>query len=151
MKKSIVIIIVMLLNAACFAQQIKDSEVPAGIKSTALSKFPTGSTPFWVLDQNRKKYIASVLNPPTLMRMVEVGFDGKWLGTTDGVLPEKLPAGVSNTLRKNYLDNGYEASNYFYTQEPGVSPYYLIEVSNDDESLELTLDASGKILKKEVQ
>jgi hypothetical protein len=69
----------------------------------------------WVLDKNRKKYIASVIRVPVL-RNIEVSLGGKWLRTTDALSPDKLPASVMKTVRTDFLDKGYEGQQlHFYT------------------------------------
>jgi len=85
----------------------------------------------------------------TIMRVVEVSVDGKWLGTTDGVPPHKMPAAVMTTLKSEYLENGYEAFRYFFVDKPGFDPCYLVDISFEDEDLRLTFSPAGEVLKQE--
>jgi len=148
MKKLLLTAVIIGVCTIIRAQQIKDSEVPANVRSLAALKLPTAANPLWALDKNRKWYTASVMNT-TIMRVVEVSVDGKWLGTTDGVPPHKMPAAVMTTLKSEYLENGYEAFRYFFVDKPGFDPCYLVDISFEDEDLRLTFSPAGEVLKQE--
>ena len=128
------------------AQQIKESEVPANVKATALKQNDNKPTTMWVLDKNRGKYVASVISN-TAMRVIEISLDGKWIETTEAVLPPKMPAVVLNAAKKDY--GSYELDNFFYVTAPDAAPYYSIDASSDDEDLTLHISPDGKIISKE--
>lgn len=138
----------LLVSTTLFthAQQIKESEVPANVKATALKQNDNQPTTMWVLDKKRGKYIASVMSN-TAMRVIEISLDGKWIETTDAVLPPKMPAVVLNAAKKDY--GSYELDNFFYVTSPDTAPYYSIDASSDDEDLTLKISPDGKIISKE--
>ena len=140
------ILFFLLACTVCFAQQIKESEVPANVKTVASKQNNGQPVTMWVMDKKRGKYVASFISN-TAVRGIEISLDGKWIETTEGVLPDKMPAAVMKVAKDNYP--GYELDNFFYVTAPGKSPHYTVDASSDDEDLTLTIDPSGKILEKE--
>lgn len=141
--------LLLCMSRAAFAQQVKEAEVPANIRAVVTQQSDKQPITLWVLDKNRKKYIASIIRVPVL-RNIEVNLDGKWLRTTDALSPDQFPPMVMRSVRESFLDKGYEGSNYIYIQEPG-SKRYAVDVSSDDEDLHVVLDPSGKVLSKEAR
>ena len=137
------------ISSTAFAQQVKETEVPANIRAVVTQQSDKQPITLWVLDKNRKKYIASIIRVPVL-RNIEVSLDGKWLRTTDAVSPDQFPPVVMRSVHENFLDKGYEGSNYIFIQEPS-SKRYAVDVSSDDEDLHVVLDPSGKVLSKEAR
>ena len=146
--KLISILFLFTLSFACVAQQINESEVPANVKTVALKQSNDQAITMWVLDKKRNKYIASVISNTAVLG-IEISLDGKWIETTAGVLPEKMPAAVMKSVKESFP--GYDLSNFFHITSPNKSPYYSVDASSDDEDLTLSLDPSGKILEKEQQ
>lgn len=142
-------LLLLHIGAAVCAQQVKEGEVPVNIRTVVAQQNDKQPVTLWVLDKNRKKYIASIIHVPVL-RNIEVSLDGKWLRTTDALSPDKFPAAVIQTLRADFLNKGYEGSNYVFIQEP-ASKRYAVDLSSDDEDLHLVLDPSGKVLSKEAR
>jgi hypothetical protein len=141
-------LMLLYIGEAC-AQQVKEADVPANIRIVVAQQSDKQPITLWVLDKNRKKYIASIIRVPVL-RNIEVSLDGKWLRTTDALSPDKFPAAVMNTVQTGFLDKGYKGSNYTFIQEP-ASRRYAIDLSSDDEDLHLVLDPSGKVLSNEAR
>jgi hypothetical protein len=130
------------------AQQIKETEVPDNVRATAQKQNDNQPVTMWVLDKNRGKYIASIFSN-TEMRIIEVSLDGKWIETTEGILPAKMPATVMNAAKKDF--GAYELDNFVYITTPDKEPYYNIDASSDDEDLTLTISPDGKLLMKETR
>ena len=130
------------------AQQIKETEVPANVKATASKQNNNQPVTMWVLDKNRGKYVASVMTN-TVMRVIEISLDGKWLESTDAVFPAKMPAAVMSTAKKDF--GSYELDNFFYVTSPDKEPYYSIDASSDDEDLTIHFSNEGKVLSKEAR
>ena len=145
------IALVFLLIAVCSvcrAQQLKDAEVPANVKAVAAKQSNGQPITMWVLDKKRGKYIASIVSTTTVAG-IEISLDGKWIETTAGVAPNKMPAAVMQAASDGFP--GYELDNFFYVTSGDKSPYYSVDASSDDEDLTLTIDPNGKILKKETR
>ena len=140
------VIFFMVLCSVCTAQQIKEAEVPANVKAVAVKQSNNQPISMWVLDKKRGKYIASIVTS-TAVQGIEVSLDGKWIKTTSGVHPNKMPAAVMKTASESFP--GYELDNFFYVTAPDKAPYYNVDASSDDEDLTLTVDPNGKILEKE--
>ena len=75
----------------CTAQQIKESDVPVGVRTIASEQSNNQPITMWVLDKKRGKYIATVISN-TAVQGIEISLDGKWIETTSGVPPDKMPA-----------------------------------------------------------
>lgn len=135
----------MMWASAAMAQVVKETEIPSNVRATALKQNKNEAVSSWVLDKKRGKYIATTISI-TAMRGIEVSLDGKWIQTTEAVLPQNMPAAVMSSARKAYA--GYELDNFFYITEPDKQPYYSIDASSDEEDLTVTIDPSGKILEK---
>ena len=125
---------------------MKETDVPATVQTMALKQSNNQPVNMWVLDKKRGKYIASVVTT-TAVQAIEVSLDGKWIETTSGVPPDKMPSAVIKTASEGFP--GYELDNFFYVTAPDKSPYYNVDASSDDEDLTLTIDQNGRILKKE--
>ena len=137
------------MSTAALAQQVKEADVPANIRTVVKQYSDKQPITLWVLDNKRKKYIASIIRVPVL-RNIEVSLDGKWLRTTDALSPDQFPSVVMGAVRESFLNKGYEGSNYIYIQEPG-NKRYAVDVSSDEEDLHVVLDPSGKVLSKEAR
>ena len=116
MKSISPILFFLILSSMCLAQQIKESEVPASVKSVALKQNNNQPITMWVLDKNRNKYVASFISN-TAVRGIEISLDGKWLETTEGVFPDKMPAAVMKTAKDGFP--GYELDNFFLCYSAG--------------------------------
>ena len=127
------------------AQQIKETDVPSGVKTVALKQSDNQPITMWVLDKKRNKYVATVISNTAAMG-IEISLDGKWIETTAGVFPDKMPTPVMKAATDGFP--GYELGNYFYITTPDQSPYYTVNASSDDEDLTLSIDPKGKILEK---
>ena len=143
--KLIPVLVLLTFSFASFAQQLKETEVPSNVKAVALKQSNNQPITLWVLDKKRSKYVASVISN-TAMLGIEIGLDGKWIETTAGVRPDKMPTAVMTTVKAGFP--GYELSNFFHVTTPDKSPYYTIDASSDDEDLALTIDPNGKMLEK---
>lgn len=145
MKRCIVfLLLLLLLHHLSNAQKVAEKEVPANIVLAAKARAGGSPVTMWVRDQNRNKYIATVISPRQFM-LIEVSMKGQWLGTQNALKEADFPAVPMKTIREKYLNKGYEASNYVFIEEPGRT-YYTVDVSSDDEDLAVELDGNGRIL-----
>lgn len=142
------LVVLLVITTFCHAQVVKEAEVPAHVKATALKQNKNTPVQSWVLDKNRGKYIATTLTANAL-RGIEISLDGKWLQTTESILPQNMPQTVMNAAKKAYPK--HEFSNLFYVTQPDKASYYTVDASSDDEDVTLTIDPTGKILETEVQ
>lgn len=140
-----ILLFALVFSFPSAAQQIKESDVPANVKEVALKQSSNQPITMWVLDKELNKYLATVVSTTAVMA-IEISLDGKWIETTAGVFPDKMPAPVMKAATDGFP--GYELDNYFYITTPDKSPYYLVDASSDDEGLTLTIDPKGKILEK---
>ena len=146
MKLLPLILVLVTLSFTSLAQQIKENEVPANVREVASAQTNSHPVTMWVLDKKRGKYVASLISD-TSMKGVEISLDGKWIETTEAILPSNVPAPVMRVAKDNFPD--YELDNFFLITAPGKASHYSVDASSDDEDLTLTIDLTGKILKKE--
>ena len=146
MKLFSLILILVTLSLISVAQQIKEIEVPANIREVASAQTSSQPVTMWVLDKKRGKYIASIISN-TAVKGIEISLDGKWIETTEAILPLNLPGPVMKVAKDAFP--GYELDNFFLITAPGKAPHYTVDASSDDEDLTLMIDPNGKILKKE--
>ncbi|HEX6223259.1 MAG TPA: PepSY-like domain-containing protein [Chryseolinea sp.] len=142
------VVLFVSVCCVCRAQQIKEAEVPANVKAVAAKQSNGQPVTMWVLDKKRGKYIASIIST-TAVAGIEISLDGKWIETTAGVAPDRMPAAVMRAATEEFPS--YELDNFFYVTSPDKSPHYSVDASSDDEDLTLTIDPNGKILKKETR
>ena len=146
MKSFFLILILITLSFISVAQQIKETEVPENVRDVASAQTSSQPITMWVLDKKRGKYIASIISN-TAVKGIEISLDGNWIETTEAILPPNLPAPVLRVAKDTFA--GYELDNFFLITAPGRAPHYLVDASSDEEDLTITIDPSGKILKKE--
>lgn len=145
MKRCILfLLLLLLLQHLSHAQKVAEKDVPANIALAVKARSGGSPVTMWVRDQNRGKYIATVISPAAF-KLIEVDMKGQWLGTQSALQEVDFPAAPMKTIREKYLSKGYEGSNYVFVEEPGRT-YYTVDVSSEDEDLEVELDASGRIL-----
>jgi hypothetical protein len=145
----VVFLFVVLTSNPGHAQKVNEKDVPTVIVSLVKSKNNGQHVTMWVRDKNRGKYIATVLND-TAPLVIEVNMKGEWLATNHLMLEAGFPPAVLKTLKETYLNKGYDASNFVFVEEPGQS-YYRVDVSSEDEDVDIKLDVNGKILAKEAR
>jgi len=141
-------LLLVAICSVCTAQQVKEADVPVGVRTIASEQSNNQPITMWVLDKKRGKYIATVISN-TAVQGIEISLDGKWIETTAGVPPDKMPQPVLKTAKEGFP--GYELDNYFYITTPDKSPYYTVNASSDDEDLILSIDTKGKILEKKTR
>ncbi|MBT1698421.1 hypothetical protein KK083_16140 [Fulvivirgaceae bacterium PWU4] len=145
MKRCILFLLLLLLLCHfSHAQKVDEKDVPANIAAAVKARSGGSPVTMWVRDQNRGKYIATLISP-TAFKLIEVDMKGQWLGTQTALQEVDFPAAPMKTIREKYLSKGYEGSNYVFVEEPGRT-YYTVDVSSEDEDLAVELDASGRIL-----
>ena len=76
--------------SVCTAQQIKETDVPVDVRDDSTEQSNNQPITMWVLDKKRGKYIATVVSN-TAVQGIEISLDGKWIETTSGVRPDKMP------------------------------------------------------------
>jgi hypothetical protein len=82
--------------------------------------------------------------------MIEIDMNGDWLSTYHTMTEENFPSAVMKMIKDSYISKGYEADNFLFVEKPGLS-FYMVDVSSDDENLQIKLDANGKISEKKIR
>jgi len=140
------VIALVTTSHSTLAQIVKEGDVPHNVRATAVKQNKNEPVSSWVLDKNRERYVATTISV-TAMRGIEISLEGDWLQTTEGVLPQKMPAAVMASAKKSCPE--FELDNFFYVTAPGAPPFYSVDASSEDEDFTLSIDPAGKILEKE--
>ncbi len=142
MKKVIMLLIFGLVVSYGFAQKIKESEVPQGVKAAFAKAYPKVKNVKW--DKEDGAYEASFDQNKA---------DASVLLSADGTIKEveieiehnQLPAAVKNTLAKEYSD--YKVEEAAKIVAGGVTTYEA-EVKKGKQTFDFIFDDTGKLLKK---
>lgn len=140
--KNVVFIFAMLcLQVGVTAQ---DSDVPANVEKALKAKYPSTEYVDWMTGDN---YIANFWIGDLYL---EATFDktGKWLETStvleEADLPSVISEGITKSLGEHYIT-------YIVKMDKNDgSSTYIVDVSTNDNNFQVTTDAKGNVLKKEV-
>ena len=118
---------------------------PTKVNNAFKAKFPNAKYVEWEKEKeteweaefklNGVEYSANFLN------------DGTWKETEHEIKVSELPNSVRNTLSTEF--SGYEIEGAEMTETPEFSGYE-VEIEKGEETIEVVLDKSGKIIKKKV-
>jgi hypothetical protein len=142
------IILVVLCTLLCTntieAQKTNSSKVPATIRSSFQSKFPTATEVKWEIE-GKSEYEANFkLN----QKPISVNFDlmGKWLETETEIETSALPSAVLATLKKDYADFKIDEASEIENVKDRQT--FEVEIEKGKEEYELLFSADGKLLSK---
>lgn len=132
-----------------FAQsnQQASSKIPASVLKTFQEKFPEAKAVKWSEESDEEmeaefkaqgnKYSASFKK------------DGSWLETEEEVKKQDLPAAVTSTLASQFAD--YEIEECEKITTPEAEGNFEVLLEKREETIEVVLDKSGKVIKKEIE
>jgi len=141
MKISILLILSIVLSGVFAYSQIK---VPEKVAAAFKAKFPAASAVAWGKESATEFEAEFKMNG----KEMSANFDaaGKWLETETRLSKSDLPAPVLATLKSKY--GGSEVKNIESLEEAGKAVVYEVQLEQDENALEVTLDAGGKIVKQ---
>lgn len=150
MKRFRALVFLLVPVVTIHAQQLKENDVPPNVKAVVRAHNKGEKVSVWIKDGTRGTYVATSISE-SYLATVETSLKGDWIRTTTALEPASLPLAVMATLRTTYLNKGYEGSNYVQVEEPNQVLYYAMEVTSEDETLELRINPKGRIVSKVVQ
>jgi len=139
------LLILLGISQALFAQDLAEKDVPAPIVSTFKSKFPDAAETKWKKNKSGKYEADFRLSG----KKAEAKFmaDGTWDSSEKRLEASALPASVSEYLKKNYASYKIDHVNFKEESTPSKNTYE-VKLKKDKADTELTFDANGKFLKK---
>lgn len=135
------------ISVSAFAQKLSADKVPPIVHATFKTMFPSAEKTQWEME-NDQEYEAEFKTGATEQ---SARFDraGKWLETETEIKVSELPKAVQDALAKEFA--GYKVKEACKVEDVIHGSAYEAEVQKDKEEMDVLLDASGKVLKKETE
>ena len=144
--KSLLIIysVVFLLFNTCL--QTTTIDAPAEIKTAFAQKFPDAKNVKWDRENEKEWEAEFKMNG----KAYSANFDnhGAWLETEAEIHKKDLPENVLSTLKSEYNEYSIEETGFIET--PDIKGYEIL-LEAEEANIELVIDDTGTILKKEVK
>lgn len=135
------------------AQEKKESKkaekpvnVPTVVKNAFASKFTAVSGVEWGIEKPGQYEVEFTQNKINMAALFDA--KGALLETESKIVESELPAAIKSTLAKDFV--GYKITNIEKTVAKGVAKYEM-DATKGKKKMELVFDASGKLLKKDVE
>ena len=145
MKKLLVLFVFMALVVGVSATNQKEEKIPAAAKSGFAAKFPTAQKVKWSVEKPGEFEAEFTLNGVETSALVDA--KGTLLETEAEIKESELPQAVKATIAKYFT--GYKLDEIEKaTDVKGVTTFEM-EAAKGKDKLEISFDASGKLLGKE--
>lgn len=144
MKKLMTLAICMAFVACTYAQKAKD-ETPAAAKAAFAAKYPTAQKVKWSVEKPGEFEVEFTLNKVESSALFDAG--GKFLESEVEIKEAALPQAVKATLMRDFA--GYKLDEIEKSMDAKELTTYEMEAVKGKDKLELSFDASGKLLSKE--
>lgn len=144
MKKLMTLLVCMAFVAFSFAQKPKE-ETPAAAKTAFTAKYPTAQKVKWSVEKPGEFEVEFTLNKVESSALFDAA--GKLLETEGEVKETELPQAVKATIAKDFA--GYKLDEIEKSTDTKGTTTYEMEAVKGKDKLELSFEASGKLLSKE--
>ena len=134
----------IFFTSAAVAQDIPQSQVPAGVVSNFKQAFPDAMDVEWEMDGNLYK-VEFEMGMRKLDHDVWYNDAGQLLKHKEEISKNSLPKQVGNSVKQEF--KGYRLEDVEKITE-GDKVTYKLEVKSSMEEWKLTLDSNGKVLTK---
>ena len=124
-----------------------ETQVPGKVASAFKAKFPTAQDVQWGKESASEFEAEFKLNG----KEMSANFDanGTWLETEAKLPARDLPAPVLAALKAQFGNSKVEKAESL--EKAGEAVVYEVRLEQDEATLEVVLDASGKIIRKDVK
>jgi hypothetical protein len=140
MKKSVIVIALIMVSLVSFAQKTKEQNVPQIVKNTLLQKFPKAKEIKW--DKEGKNFEASFdLN--NVDNSVLFSQEGKIVETETEIKVSQLPKNALQYLKDNYKNQKVKEVAKIVTEKGTL--LYEAEIKGKD----LFFDENGNFIKRD--
>ena len=137
MRRSVIIVVVLVLSTIAFAQKVKATKVPEIVTKSLMTKYPNAKNIKW--DKEENNYEASFENNKT-ENSVLFNLNGKIIETEVEISTAQLPKSILSYLSKNYKDQKVKEAAKIISKKGIVT--YEAEINGKD----LIFDENGKLL-----
>ena len=145
MKKLLELFVCLALVIGASAINQKDVKIPAAAKTGFAAKFPTAQKVKWGIEKSGEFEAEFILNGVETSALVDA--KGTLLKTEAEIKESELPQAVKATIAKDFA--GYKLDEIEKsTDTKGVTTFEM-EAAKGKDKLEISLDAAGRLLKKE--
>jgi hypothetical protein len=139
MKKIILLTGIAFLTLSVSAQKLKNSEVPATIKTSFEKLYPSTKVENWEKEGNN--YEAEFTKESTEMSVL-LGPNGQLIETETEIKPADLPPSVSAAIKKNFAGKTVKEASKIVDTKGGVT--YEAEINGKD----YLFDINGNMITK---
>lgn len=123
-----------------------ESKVPEAAKQAFKQKFPDAKSVKW--DKEEGNYEAEFkLNGSEMSATYDSS--GTWLETEALIKIKELPEAILQTIKSQF--HGYETEEAEKVERASGDMIYEVEIEKDEQSLEVTFTADGKVVSKKVE
>ncbi len=145
MKKLLVLIICLTFVLGVSAMNQKDEKIPAATKTGFAAKFPTAQKVKWSIEKPGEFEAEFILNSVETSALVDA--KGTLLETETEINAKELPQVIKAILAKDFTQYKFDEIEKV-TDAKGIISFEM-EAAKGKDKLEISFDASGKLLKKE--
>lgn len=140
----------IIFSFAAFAvqgQNLKESAVPANVVRNFQESFKDVKNVSWEKEKNGNYEAEYIWNNTKSTAVFNA--EGVLLGTENNLALSELPKAAADHIARNYA--GYTLSEVKQVIAPTGTSHYEAELKKGSSELELSFDAAGNFLKKEVE
>lgn len=137
MKKSVIIVVILMLSTIAFAQKAKVTKVPEIVSKSLLSKYPNAKNVKWDKEENNYE---ACFESNKIENSVLFNANGKIIETEVEITTAQLPKSILNYIGKNYKDQKVKEAAKIISEKGIVT--YEAEIKGKD----LLFDENGKLL-----
>jgi len=145
MKKSALLLALVVSVLFIYAQKLKDSNVPSAVKSAFAKKFPKAKEVKWS-KENTNEFEAK-FETGNMEQSANFDHTGKWLGTETEIKKSELPQAVQASIIREFADFKIEETEK--AEFPDKDMVYEVELTKGKLKYEVQLSADGKVVRKE--
>lgn len=131
----------MLGASAQDIQEVKESDVPAVVKTSFKSAFPNAKDVEWKMKEGKYKVSFEVNGTD---HMASFGTDGKMMSKGMKIRTSELPTAVSTAVKSAYADRNVDE---VYRVDKDGTAYYLVKLSGDPDT-KVKYTADGQLVKE---
>ena len=146
MKNLLLLFVCLALVTGVSAMNQKDEKIPAAAKTGFAAKFPSAKKAKWSVEKPGEFEAEFKLNGEEASALFDS--NGNLLETEVEIEESELPQAVKATIAKDFA--GFELDEIEKATDAKGIVFYEMEAEKGKEEFEISFDANGKLLKKEL-
>ena len=146
MKNLLLLFVCLALVTGVSAMNQKDEKIPAAAKTGFAAKFPSAKKAKWSVEKPGEFEAEFKLNGGEASALFDS--NGNLLETEVEIEESELPQAVKATIAKDFA--GFELDEIEKATDAKGIVFYEMEAEKGKEEFEISFDANGKLLKKEL-